>query len=114
MKNIIIVILGMISLCSHAEEKIIFSENFDNYKTPVSLEKLGWRVVSKPECSKYVVKEGKLFVTITPHAMHDGFAVTEVPICRKGRIDFDVMIDPDNRNAKGVGLTLGLYNISTY
>ena len=45
MKNIIILILGMSSILLYAEEKIIFSENFDNYNNPVSLDKLGWRVV---------------------------------------------------------------------
>ena len=114
MKNIIIMILGMISLCSYAEEKVIFSEDFDQYKTPVSLEKLGWRVVSKPGHSTYIVQDGKLYVTITPHASQDGFAAIEVPICRTGQIDFDVLIDPDKRNAKGIGLSLDLYNISTF
>lgn len=114
MKKILTLLMMLVSVITYGQGKIIYQENFDKHKKSVSLKELGWNVVSKPGHSTYTVKDGKLYVKITPNRYRDGYAEIEVPVCRKGQLDFDVLIDPDRINPKGVGLTLDLYNISTY
>lgn len=99
-----------------AGDDIIFQENFDRPQQMLGLEKLGWTIHAKPGRSSYIVKDGKLHVTVTPHFKDDGYAEIDIPLCRKGQLDFDVCIDPENRSlsGRGPGLTLDIYNISTF
>jgi hypothetical protein len=98
----------------YGQGKVLYQENFDKYKNKTDITELGWRVVSKPGRSTYTVKDGKLYITITPHKFKDGYAEIAIPVCRKGQIDFDALIDPDRSKENGIGMTLDLYNISTF
>jgi len=107
-------LVTLLTVPAWGEGRIIFQEAFDKPEAPVSLKELGWRVVSPPGHSTYTVEDGRLYVRITPHKCRDGYAEIDVPVCRKGQIDLDAMIDPDHLHPKGIGLTLDLYNISTF
>lgn len=95
----------------YGQGEIIYQEDFSGSNT---LEKSGWQIVSKPDRSSYTVKDGALQVRITQHPYKDGYVEIEIPVCRKGVIDFDAMIDLEGLNPDGIGLTLDLYNISTF
>jgi len=102
------------SIAALAQGNVIFQENFDKYQSPVSLDKLGWHVSAQPGHSTYTVKDGKLLVRITPNKFDDGYAEIDIPVCRKGTIEFDVLIDSEQTGERGIGLTLDIYNISTF
>jgi uncharacterized membrane protein len=114
MKSFLLTLTCFAATVLYGQGKIIYQENFDRFKQPTGLEKLGWRVVTKPGHSTYTVRGGKLYVKITPHKYRDGYAEIDVPVCRKGQIDFDVLVDPQQRGERGIGMTLDLYNISTF
>lgn len=115
MKRMILIIALLLSVVAvYGQGRIIFQENFDKPAATSRLDALGWSVKVKPDCSSYTVKDGRLFIRITPHKFHDGYAEIEVPVCRKGQLDFDACIDHGSTGERGTGLTMDLYNISTF
>lgn len=95
---------------SAAADKVVFEENFDSAD---ALKK--WRIVEYPGSSKFRIDKGALSVEHQHKPGYGSFIEIEVPKVKKGRLDFDVMIDPDRINPGArIGLTLDLYNIATF
>jgi hypothetical protein len=107
------IMMMLLGAAAFGQDKIIYQESFDDASSG-SLADLGWRVASSPDRSTYTVKDGMLHVRITPNTYRDGYAEIDLPLCRKGQIDLDVLIDPERLNLQAIGLTLDLYNISTF
>ena len=92
------------------EERIVFSEKFDSAD---SLKK--WRIVEYPGSSTFRIDKGALSVDHQHKPGFGSFMEIQVPVVKKGRIDFDVLIDPENVNPGArIGLTFDLYNIATF
>jgi len=98
-----------------AAGQALFEENFDRCKDGAALSELGWRVVSSEPQSTYTVRSGRLHVRCQRAPYHGGFAEVAVPVCRRGVLEFDANVAIEGAgNADGIGLTLDLYNISTF
>ena len=91
-------------------EKIVFKETFDS---PDALKK--WKLETPEDGSQYSIDNGALSVL---HKHKPGFrSYIEIPVpkIKKGKLEFDVLIDPERRDPRDrIGLTLDLYNISTF
>lgn len=89
--------------------KTVFSERFE---TPDALNK--WRKAERKGGAVFSVRDKALSVLHGNAATGGGFIEIEVPVIRKGQLDFDVVVAPDGPPAGGIALTLDLYNISTF
>ena len=89
-----------------AGEQTVFQADF---RTPDSLK--AWRAVTYPNGGTFECKDGTLTVTHRHAKRQGGFIEIPVPLIKKGRLDFDVTTP---FNGHGIGLTLDLYNISTF
>jgi len=115
-KMLMISIFSLFAACQClAAERILYEENFDKCADGADLSSLGWRVVSSDKQSNYTVKGGRLYIQCQQNPYLGGFAEIPVPLCRRGVLEFDANIAIENAgNADGIGLTLDLYNISTF
>ena len=91
-------------------EKIIFSENFES---SAALSK--WRISTADDGPQFRIDNGALSVEHRHKPNYGSFIEMRIPLIKKGRIDFDVLIDPDQYNPFArIGLTLDIFNISTF
>ncbi len=89
-----------------AGEKTVFKADF---QSDDSLK--NWRAVTYKIGAEFHANDGVLTVTHHSAQRRGGFIEIPVPLIKKGRLDFDVNTPADG---KGIGLTLDLYNISTF
>lgn len=95
---------------ARAEEKVVFSEDFSK---PDALNR--WHKVLTPGGNTYAVENGKLAITLRHKFRNAGYIEVHVPVVRKGRLDFDLTINPENVYSRDrIGMTLDLYNIYTF
>ena len=93
-----------------AAEKVVFKETFD---TPESLKK--WTITNVANSGKFAVENGALCVTHEHNPGNGNYMEIRIPKIKRGRVDFDVMIDPERYNpAARIGLTFEIYNIATF
>ena len=104
-----ILLLCCFSCLLFADGKTVFTERFDS---PESLNK--WRKVERKGGAKFSVKGNALSVLHGNIATGGGFVEIEIPVIRKGQLDFDITVSPDRAPAGGIALTLDIYNISTF
>lgn len=91
-------------------EKIIFSENFNS---PEALSK--WRISTAADGPQFRIENGALSVEHRHKPNFGSFIEMRIPLIKKGRIDFDVLIDPERKDPRDrIGLTLDIFNISTF
>lgn len=91
-------------------EKIIFSENFNS---PDALSK--WRISTAADGPQFRIENGALSVEHRHKPNYGSFIEMRIPLIKKGRIDLDVLIDPDHNDPRErIGLTLDIFNISTF
>jgi len=101
-------------LCPAGAE-LIYQENFDKAADGAQATALGWRVHAGPRQSTYVIRNGVLEVTCLPETYKGGYAEVDVPVCRRGVLEFDANIAMRNKgNARGLGLTMDLYNVGLW
>jgi len=94
---------------------VIFSENFDGIKDGTDLKDLNWTVKAKENQSLWKIEGGVLKVTCFPNPYNGGFVEKEIPVIRKGTLDFDANIAMEGAgNARGIAFTVDIYNISTW
>lgn len=103
-----LLILGF-SVCARAENKVVLS---DDFKDNASLDKR-WRVFSAPGKSTYCPDGKGLVVNIHHNPFNDGYIECDIPLIRKGMLEFDMEF-PDPANARGIGLFVDIYNISSF
>ena len=102
--------LAAISLC-HAD-KIVFKDNFAEKD---ALKK--WRMVNRDNGAVYSVKNNALNIRHAHFEEGNGgsFIEVNVPVIKKGKLEFDVVVNASKAlKADGIGLTVDLYNISTF
>lgn len=91
-------------------EKVVFSENFD---APDALSK--WRISTAADGPQFRIDNGALSVEHRHKPNYGSFIEMRIPLIKRGRIDFDVLIDPDRKDpGNRIGLTLDIFNISTF
>ena len=105
MKHIAVAII-LIGCLLCAGEKTVFKADFQSDE---SLK--AWRAVTYKIGAEFHADNGTLTVTHHSAQRRGGFIEIPVPLIKKGRLDFDVNTPEDS---KGIGLTLDLYNISTF
>jgi len=94
---------------------VIFSENFDGIKDGTDLKDLNWTVKANEKQSLWKVEDGILKVTCFHNPYNGGYVEKEIPVIRKGTLDFDTNIAMEGKgNARGIALTVEIYNISTW
>jgi len=95
--------------------EVLYQENFDRAQSGADLSALGWRVHATPKQSTYIVHDGVLHVTCMPETYRGGYAEVDVPVCRRGAIEFDAITGMEQAgNARGLALTLTLYNMGLW
>ena len=99
-------ILFLIGVIIMADEKVVFKADFQSDE---SLQK--WHAVTYKIGAEFHASDGTLTVTHHSAQRRGGCIEIPVPLIKKGRLDFDVNTPVDG---KGIGLTLDLYNISTF
>ena len=108
-----VLLFGMIAafaIQANAEDKIVFSENFDS---PDALKK--WHVVEYPGSGTFHLEKGALAVVHKNNPGKGSYIEIPVPNISRGQIDFDVLIDPEHAEPeRKIGLTFELYNIATF
>ena len=101
-------VLGVF-LCARAENKVVFSEDFKDQKAFGKR----WQICSASGKSSYELDGTGLVVTVKHHPFNDGYIQCDIPIVRKGMLEFDMEF-PDPSNARGIGLFVDIYNVSTF
>lgn len=110
MKHFAAAALALTVFASFAAEKVVFKETFDS---PDALKK--WKIETPADGSKYRVENGALVVEHKHKPGFRSYIEIPIPLLKKGKLEFDVLIDPDRQNPKDrIGLTLDIYNISTF
>lgn len=112
-----VLLILLLAFCGSADSagKVIFRQDFQGCKDGTNLKELGWRVVAAPDQSVYRVSGGRLQVTCFNNKFNGGYAEIVVPVCRRGVLEFDVNNAVQGAlDARGLGLTLDIYNISTF
>lgn len=113
-RKLLYTILLLPLLFSTLPAEIIYEERFDSAADGTVLEKLGWTIKSSPEKSSYFIKDGKLRVECFPSpGLQGGYAEIDIPLCRKGVLEFDLNSDSDS-SKPGTCLVMDLYNISIF
>ena len=93
-----------------AEEKIVFSEQFDS---PDALKK--WHVVEYPGSGTVSLDKGALSITHKHNPGKGSYAEIPIPAISRGQVDFDVLIDPDHADpGTKIGLIFEIYNIASF
>ena len=109
MKTLLLTLFVLVcSAWAAGAEKIVFKETFDNAD---ALKK--YRIVRQKNGVEFTVEKNTLFVH-HKDVPYSGFIEIPVPMIKKGRLDFDVTVNPSKNVSSGIGLTLDLYNISTF
>ena len=91
-------------------EKIIFAENFDSADALST-----WRISTADDGPQFRIDNGALSVEHKHKPNYGSFIEMRIPLIKKGRIDFDVLIDPERKAPfNRIGLTLDIFNISTF
>lgn len=110
-KNFIIFCaLAVISFCY--ADNIVFKDNFAEKD---ALKK--WRMVNRENGAVYSVKNNALNIRHAHFEEGNGGSFIEitVPVIKKGKLEFDVVVNASKMlKADGIGLTVDLYNISTF
>ncbi len=111
-RRLLMGVAAALPLLIRAESRILYRESFDGADGGPSPAARGWRIHATPEQSRYEVREGRLEITCLPVNYNGGYAEVEVPVCRRGMLEFDANIAIGNpANAHGTALTMDLYNI---
>ena len=101
---------ALLTFSAFAAEKVVFEEKFDS---PDALKK--WRIDTPADGPKYRIDKGALSVEHIHKFQERSYIEIPIPRIKKGKLEFDVLIDPDHSVAGDrIGLTLGFYNISTF
>ena len=109
MKTLLLTLFVLVcSTWAAGAEKIVFKETFDNAD---ALKK--YRIVRQKNGVEFTVEKNTLFVH-HKDVPHSGFIEIPIPMIKKGRLDFDVIVNAKRNISNGIGLTLDLYNISTF
>jgi hypothetical protein len=109
------VLLAVFCSSANSAGKVIFRQDFQECKDETDLKELGWRVEASPRQSTYRVSGGRLQITCFNNKFNGGYAEIAVPVCRSGILEFDAVNAAEGAvNARGLGLTLDIYNISTF
>jgi hypothetical protein len=96
-----------------AAEQVLLAQDFDSVPDGTTIDRLGWRVVDPAGTCRMEVRGKALRVTsLTAKALQGGYAEIPVPLCVRGQLDAEISSDHTVRD--GVGLYLGLYNITTF
>ncbi len=104
--------LILLSALAAIADEVVFRADFSGKN---ALQASGWEIVSSPEQSLYAAKDGVLQVTCMQKPMNGGFMRLRVPVLNRGKLEFDACIAAENAgNCLGVGLTIDVYNISTW
>lgn len=102
--------LALLATPAFAAEKVVFQENFDS---PDALKK--WRIDTSANGPQYRIDKGMLSVEHKHAYQKRSYMEIPIPLIKKGKLEFDVLIDPDRVIPRDrLGLTLGFYNISTF
>ncbi|MBN1445093.1 MAG: hypothetical protein JW957_03175 [Candidatus Omnitrophica bacterium] len=105
----------LLSLATILCAEVIYSENFDGIKNGTPLSELNWNVKSSENQSLYRIEDGVLKITCLNNPYNGGFAEKDIPLVKKGTLDFDANIAMDGvGNARGIALAMGVYNVSTW
>ena len=109
MRQAFIFSLILIAAAVSGADKVVFKETFDS---PDALRK--YRVVRQKNGAEFSVAGNALLIR-HKHVPQSGFIEIPVPMIKKGRLDFDVTVKTEGTSiSDGIGLTLDLYNISTF
>jgi hypothetical protein len=96
-------------LLLRAENKVILTDDFKNKEVFAKR----WRNFSAPGKSTYMPDSKGLVVTVTHMPFNNGYIECDIPLLKKGMLEFDVEYT-DPANARGIGLFVDIYNISTF
>ena len=110
MKTVIpyLCVLGF-SLYALAENKVILA---DDFKDQAAFEKR-WKSHTAPGKSNYELDGTGLVVKVRHNPFNDGYIQCDIPIVRKGMLEFDMEFTDEN-NARGIGLFVDIYNVTTF
>ena len=101
-------IMSLLSLS--AQDKIIFTEDFRDQ----SGFSKRWRNCSAPGKSTYEPGPDGLTVMIRPNPFNDGYIEYQIPLIKRGMLDFDMEYPNPAAAAGGIGLFVEIYNITTF
>lgn len=103
------IIAFALAFFAQGANKVIFADNFQNKAT---FNKT-WKNLSSPGKSTYQLDGKSLAVTIYHNPFNDGYIECDIPLIKKGMLEFDMEF-ADPNNARGIGLFVDIYNISTF
>ena len=98
-----------ITLGALAENKVIFADDFKNKDTFAKQ----WRNFSSSGKSTYELDGKGLVVNVHHNPFNDGYIECDIPLIKKGMLEFDMEF-PDPSNARGIGLFVDIYNVSSF
>ena len=102
------VIMSLLSLS--AQDKIILFEDFRDQ----SAFARRWQAFSAPGKSSYQTGPDGLTVIIRPNPFNDGYIECDIPLIKKGILDFEMEYPNPAAAAGGIGLFVEIYNITTF
>jgi hypothetical protein len=98
-----------LALLAHAENKVVLADDFQNKDTFAKR----WRNASMQGKSTYTLDGKGLVVSVHHNPFNDGYIECDIPLIKKGMLEFD-MEYPDHTNARGIGLFVDIYNVSSF
>ena len=114
----VVVVLVAASVAGSAamgQDTVIFEERFGGAPDGASPKALGWSVHATREQSEWRISGGVLEVTCKHKPYNGGYIEKTLPVVRRGVLEFDANIGmARSGNARGLALTLDLYNISLW
>ena len=102
------VIMSLLSLS--AQDKIILFEDFRDQ----SAFARRWQAFSAPGKSSYQTGPDGLTVIIRPNPFNDGYIECDIPLIKRGMLDFEMEYPNPAAAAGGIGLFVEIYNITTF
>lgn len=95
-----------------AADRVVFTADFDDLADGASIEQAGWRIRDpNRDCRFEVVGKALQITCSTAKDLRGGGAEIDLPLVRRGRLEFDLLNDHDR---KGIGLCLDVFNISVF
>ena len=102
----------LLTMLGYGAETVLYAENFDSLADGATIEQAGWKIGKSDANCTFVVANKSLRISCTyAKALRGGFAEINIPLCRRGMLEFDLLNDHDK---SGIGLFLDLYNITTF
>ena len=112
---VVLCVLVATSVPALAQGTVIFEERFEGVKDGTRPDALAWSIHAGSEQSLWEIKDGVLQVTCRHRPYDGGYIEKALPVVRRGVLEFDANIGMEKAsNARGLALTLDLYNISLW